>query len=346
MAMLKENKLHRGFRVFENGALDWLSRAHPAIPAVTFIPIAAASTAFAAYLGMEWYHYLWSLPAGFLVWTLAEYWLHRSFFHWRPNSRTLARMQYWVHEHHHRYQEWDRLVAPPMMAAPIFAFFLVLFWFAFGGTIAATWMGSLPHPSMFTVIAGFIVGYLVYDYTHFATHFMPCKGSWMKTRRKLHYQHHFAFPDRWFGISMPLWDYVFGTYVKAGEKSRNAKPNREAAEGQPPHAMDVYAEYVATLVQRYAEQDQRAPEAEDAVQTAKATLISERRPAAVAEIDEAMSQPNQHGESVNGHGADHVEPRTSPIAASAHLDAHTPSAGAEDDEAHAEREAQPIGSGS
>ncbi len=277
MALLKENKLDRGFRVFRNPVMDALSRAHPAIPAVMWLPVAVFSLGLAVYFGLAWYHFLWTLPAGVLLWSLSEYWLHRSFFHWRPNNRLLARMQYWVHEHHHRYQEWDRLVAPPLMSLPIFFFFLGIFWFAFGGTLEA-----MPHPAIYPLLSGFILGYLAYDYTHFATHFWPCRSKWMKNRRKLHFQHHFAFPDRWYGISMPLWDYIFRTHVKKGEKSRNTTASREELEAQPKHAMDAYAEYVAQLVEQYAAEDARKEEAQQAVEIAAETPISGRLPEVAA----------------------------------------------------------------
>jgi hypothetical protein len=38
--MAKENKLRRGIRIFDNPVMDWLSRIHPAIPALFWGPIA------------------------------------------------------------------------------------------------------------------------------------------------------------------------------------------------------------------------------------------------------------------------------------------------------------------
>ena len=32
--------------------------------------------------------------------------------------------------------------------------------------------------------------------------------------RKHHYLHHFKSPDARYGVSTPLWDFVFGTYRK------------------------------------------------------------------------------------------------------------------------------------
>ena len=65
-------------------------------------------------------------------------------------------------------------------------------------------------------IGGFLIGYLGYDYTHYATHFVRPKTRIGKGLRKRHLQHHFACPDRWYGVSSPLWDYVFRTHVPRG----------------------------------------------------------------------------------------------------------------------------------
>ena len=220
--MLKENKLDRGIQVFENPILDHLSRANPWLPLLFWGPIAVASVAYGVFLSLQptvafsALHALWLVPAGVFLWSFAEYWLHRSFFHFKPRAVWLRKTFYWVHEHHHQYQERDRLVAPLMMSLPIAAAFVALFWAVSNGA-----------PWVFPLFAGFILGYLAYDYTHFATHFIKTQNHWIKERRRKHLQHHFAYPNRWYGVSSPFWDYVFGTYVKSGERSKNAKPNRK-----------------------------------------------------------------------------------------------------------------------
>ena len=82
---------------------------------------------------------------------------------------------------------------------------------------------------MLPLFSGFIVGYLGYDYVHYYTHFAR-PTSWIgKGLRKRHLQHHFAFGDRWYGVSSPIWDYVFGTYVKEGERSRRRDASESVA---------------------------------------------------------------------------------------------------------------------
>jgi sterol desaturase/sphingolipid hydroxylase (fatty acid hydroxylase superfamily) len=152
--------------------------------------------------------------AGFFLWTFCEYILHRWIFHLELKNPTLRKIWYPVHMLNHDVQEWDRLVAPPRMSVPLFFFFLGVF---------AIWPGA---PLMMPLFSGFIIGYLGYDYVHYYTHFARPTSRIGKGLRKRHLQHHFAFTDRWYGVSSPLWDYVFGTYVKEGERSRR----REASE--------------------------------------------------------------------------------------------------------------------
>ncbi|MGE0432257.1 MAG: sterol desaturase family protein [Planctomycetota bacterium] len=220
---LKENRLDRGIRLFDNPILDFMSRVHPLLPVSFWLPVAVVFSVYAvgyAEVPLPWLNLLWLIPAGYVVWCFSEYWIHRWFFHFQPKAKWLKQMFYYVHEHHHRYQEKDRLLAPPLMSLPIFFAYCGIFYGAVG-----TWAGLAPACAMMT---GFIIGYLIYDYIHLYTHFAKPKTQLGKMFRRLHLQHHFARPDRWYGISCPWVDYLFGTYSRKGEKSLNSKDNRGA----------------------------------------------------------------------------------------------------------------------
>src|SRR5260221_6829542 len=69
--------------MFESRLLDSLSRVHPAVPIIIFVPAIVALAAW----GLD----ALSLPAelalvlaGYALWTLFEYWLHRVVFHFEP----------------------------------------------------------------------------------------------------------------------------------------------------------------------------------------------------------------------------------------------------------------------
>jgi sterol desaturase/sphingolipid hydroxylase (fatty acid hydroxylase superfamily) len=202
--MANSVKIGGKVRAFDNDFLEKMSRIHPAVPICVWGPISLGSI----YLG---FRDGFSVPrvaslslAGLFVWTLVEYILHRWIFHWQPRSPRLRDRFYPVHQLHHDVQEWDRIVAPPLMAVPLVVILLGIVWLCLG------------QPTVFPFFGGFLIGYLVYDYTHYATHYVR-PLTWIgKGLRRRHLQHHFACPDRWYGVSSPLWDYVFRTHVPRG----------------------------------------------------------------------------------------------------------------------------------
>ena len=138
--------------------------------------------------------------SGFVFWTLAEYMLHRFIFHFEPNGWIQERIMFIIHGiHHEDANDPTRLVMPPFMGTVLALIFYSLFRFIFGPIYAEPFM------------AFFLMGYLTYDYTHFAIHhFTPRTriGRWIKNH---HMQHHYVNPHSRWGVSSPLWDYVFGT---------------------------------------------------------------------------------------------------------------------------------------
>jgi sterol desaturase/sphingolipid hydroxylase (fatty acid hydroxylase superfamily) len=61
------------------------------------------------------------------------------------------------------------------------------------------------------VFGGVMHGYLTYDMLHFAIHRGTMTSRMGAYLRKHHLQHHYAVPERNFGVSSPLWDFVFRT---------------------------------------------------------------------------------------------------------------------------------------
>ena len=81
-------------------------------------------------------------------------------------------------------------------------------------------IGSFLHaPAWFDpVFAGFLGGYIWYDMTHYTLHHGRTKNAYLAMCRYQHMQHHGTCPNMRFGVSIPLWDYVFGTMPKAAPK--------------------------------------------------------------------------------------------------------------------------------
>ena len=63
----------------------------------------------------------------------------------------------------------------------------------------------------FAFFPGFVVGYLGYVFTHFAIHKFRKPKNFLGYVWDHHNLHHFKHDDKAFGVSSPLWDYVFGT---------------------------------------------------------------------------------------------------------------------------------------
>jgi len=188
-------------RLFRNDFLESLTHVHPIVPLLFWSPVVV----FLLWRSLI----VHELPAmhiaalvlpGLIVWTLAEYLLHRFLFHFPSKSPAGKRLVYLFHGVHHALpDDKTRLVMPPVGAVLVMS----VLWSLFTLIIPAPWAEPFT--------AFFIVGYLIYDYTHYATHHFPMKSPLMSALRRHHLRHHFTSEEARFGVSSPLWDWVFGT---------------------------------------------------------------------------------------------------------------------------------------
>jgi len=136
--------------------------------------------------------------SGLLIWTLYEYLLHRFVFHFINENKIVKRFHYMVHGVHHAYpRDPERVTMPPVP-----------------GTIIACIIFSVHYLVLrneaFAFVSGVLCGYNLYTLIHYATH------AWKPSKRfkfwwTYHALHHYKYPDKAYGVSSPLWDYVFGT---------------------------------------------------------------------------------------------------------------------------------------
>jgi sterol desaturase/sphingolipid hydroxylase (fatty acid hydroxylase superfamily) len=61
------------------------------------------------------------------------------------------------------------------------------------------------------VLVGLIVGYLSYEVIHFAIHCFPSVRRFVRPLASHHLHHHYADPSRCYGVTSPLWDWIFRT---------------------------------------------------------------------------------------------------------------------------------------
>ena len=190
-------------RMFESDFMEFFSRVHPVVPLMLYLPIVG----YMLYVSL-WQRQLSIIAVtalfllGVLLWTLIEYLIHRYVFHYEPKTRWGKQLHYVIHGVHHDYpNDARRLVMPPVISIPLAFLFYGLFFPIF-------W--SLT-PSVF---AGLVFGYICYDMLHYATHHLAMKrGAWFWLKQ-YHLRHHFKDDHVGYGISSPLWDYVFGTTRK------------------------------------------------------------------------------------------------------------------------------------
>ncbi len=74
-------------RMFDSDLLDKLSRVHPAVPPILFVPVITFLLVEGFVRGAGALTALWLL-GGYVFWTLTEYWLHRIVFHFEPERES------------------------------------------------------------------------------------------------------------------------------------------------------------------------------------------------------------------------------------------------------------------
>jgi len=211
-----ENKRLEGIRVFK---AEWFERifakAHPIMPGVFWGPVMAICTyatvtdsRFA--LGSAVAHFV----LGFLLWTLLEYLLHRFVFHLATDGTFDGKFkQFMVHGYHHEFpNDRMRLVAPLLLSLPIASVILGVYLLLFG------------RYDFLMCFAGTAAGYVTYDWTHYYTHHFRPTTRLGKFLRRYHMEHHYRDSESHFGISSPLWDWVFGTAKGQSSASGPGEP--------------------------------------------------------------------------------------------------------------------------
>lgn len=187
-------------RMFDQDLLERFTTVNAwTLPAV-YVPAAAVTFWLGLRSGFTVSASIGLFAAGILLWTLLEYLIHRFSFHLTPRGRFTMILAYLIHGVHHAFPEdHRRWVTPPSLSLPIA---LALY---FGARLV---LGPYVNP----IGAGVAIGYLLYDLTHYYVHRGPLKSRVGRFLRMYHMQHHYAMPERHFGVSSPFWDYVFRTH--------------------------------------------------------------------------------------------------------------------------------------
>lgn len=202
MPRTEDGKKPNRMQVYKNQFIEkWFAQAHPITPGIWFGPFVAYGL-YAGFTTLGWWRTPLAFLFGVLITTFVEYALHRWALHPPPPKTQFGKLNaFLAHGYHHEFpNDPMRLVLPPIAIWPIAAVVATLYYFVFG---AYFW----------PVFAGTALGYIAYDWVHYYTHyFNPTRGpgKWLK---KYHMLHHFDSPNHRYGITSPLWDFVFRTYL-------------------------------------------------------------------------------------------------------------------------------------
>ncbi|MEN2992387.1 MAG: sterol desaturase family protein [Bacteroidia bacterium] len=194
-------------QVFWKQPWEWLSRYRDINTFLAMGFYGGLSLLMIAYAYLQQHLSWWQITllavGGLLTWTLTEYLLHRFVLHYVEDNPTIQRWHNFAHGAHHDVPKDLRFVTvSPFMSFPL----AVLFWVIFWAILGWKWVWAF--------YAGFGVGYILYEYVHYAIHRYPHPPfGFLRPLWQNHQLHHYKTPDKRFGVTNTLWDRIFGTYA-------------------------------------------------------------------------------------------------------------------------------------
>lgn len=138
---------------------------------------------------------------GLLLWTLIEYLFHRFVLHVEFRSPLVNKVANASHLGHHKApRDGSQILVHPSFGIVISAILFGLFFVITGDPFRAAGL-----------MTGIWAGFLYYEMVHYRVHMSLKSSPVLQQQRRAHFYHHFSDSSRCFGVTSPLWDYVFGT---------------------------------------------------------------------------------------------------------------------------------------
>lgn len=193
-------------QLFKNQWLERLTRTHIAVPLIIFFSYAAVLLYWnIVNTSLQPVTTITLFLVGFISFTWVEYMVHRYVFHMKVYTEARARLQYTMHGVHHEFpKDKDRLAMPPLLSITI-------------GTVLLLIFKVLMGDFVFAFLPGFMVGYASYLAVHYMVHAYTPPKNFLRALWINHSVHHYKDGEVVFGVSSPLWDYVYGTMGKKAE---------------------------------------------------------------------------------------------------------------------------------
>jgi dihydroceramide fatty acyl 2-hydroxylase len=139
---------------------------------------------------------------GVLTWGLIEYGLHRLVFHFEAQSEKGRSFVYAMHlSHHANPKAMDDLFTSLRLSLPIALGYCSLAW-----ALMRSWQ------AMVYLFIGLMAGYFSYEFLHYQAHHRAPRFRLFRYLKKYHLLHHHQTSAARFGVTSPVFDYLFGTF--------------------------------------------------------------------------------------------------------------------------------------
>jgi sterol desaturase/sphingolipid hydroxylase (fatty acid hydroxylase superfamily) len=187
-------------QLFKNPILEKLSRTHISVPLVIFFSYSGGLLYWSiTHTTLSAFATTGLFFVGLITFTWVEYLAHRYVFHMATYTKWREKFQYTVHGVHHEFpKDKDRLAMPPLLSITISTILLLLFRLIIGDYV-------------FAFLPGFLTGYAAYLSVHYMVHAYQPPKNFLKFLWINHGTHHYKNGEMVFGVSSPLWDYIYGT---------------------------------------------------------------------------------------------------------------------------------------
>jgi sterol desaturase/sphingolipid hydroxylase (fatty acid hydroxylase superfamily) len=202
MDMMTDVKPHnKGTKqLFQNPVLEKLSRTHISVPLIIFFTYSSGLLYWSiTHTSLSAITTVLMFFLGLITFTWVEYLVHRYVFHLEPSTPSRAKAQYTMHGVHHEFpKDKSRLAMPPVLSITISTLLLLILRLILGDFV-------------FSFLPGFLVGYAAYLSVHYMVHAFQPPKNFLKALWVNHGVHHYRDGSVVFGVSSPLWDYIYGT---------------------------------------------------------------------------------------------------------------------------------------
>ena len=139
---------------------------------------------------------------GILTWGLIEYCLHRLVFHFDAQSEKGRNFVYAMHlSHHANPKNMDDLFARLRFSLPIALCYCLLAW-----ALVSSWQATVY------LFIGLTAGYFSYEFLHYQAHHRTPRLGVFRYLKQYHLLHHHQTSALRFGVTSPVFDYLFGTF--------------------------------------------------------------------------------------------------------------------------------------